>query len=279
MSKLPARLVLLGHPVAQSLSPIFQNAALQSAGIPLQYEAQDVPPADLPATIAQAVKEGWAGGVTIPYKTVVWAECRRVTPIAERSGAVNAFRIDRAGLAGHNTDVGGFDAAIRRLFGGDLPVMPVVALFGAGGVSRAVLTAIERWPGGQVRIHSRRPEAAKELAAHFPSIATAAATVEQALEGATVVVNATPLGLKENDKFPVDPAKVPIAATVLDVVYKKTTGTRWVNALRARGIRAEDGLAMLVEQGALAFSWWLGQEPDRKVMAAAVGLTPAAAPV
>jgi shikimate dehydrogenase len=271
VSKLPGRLVLLGHPVAHSLSPILQNAALEAAGISLKYEAIDVPPAQLAATLVQAAKEGWAGNVTIPHKAEVWAECRRVTPIAERSGAVNAFRIDRAGLAGHNTDVGGFDAAVRRLYSGDLPVLPVVALMGAGGVARAVLTAIERWPGGQVRIWSRRPEAAKELAAQFPTIASASATPAEALDGASVVVNATSLGLKENDKYIVDPAKFPSGATALDIVYKPG-GTRWVQALRAKGIHAEDGLAMLVEQGALAFSWWLGMEPDRKVMAKSVGL-------
>lgn len=114
---LPGRLVLLGHPVAHSLSPVMQNAALRSAGIPLTYEAMDVTPARL-ATVAGLLRDAdGAGNVTVPHKEAFAALCAARTPVAERAGAVNTFWTDAGALTGDNTDVGGFDAAVRRHFG------------------------------------------------------------------------------------------------------------------------------------------------------------------
>src|SRR5690606_7167812 len=88
---LPGRLVLLGHPVAHSLSPRFQNAALTAAGIPLVYEAIDVAPELLDETLRVLVASQAAGNVTIPHKEAVYALCTRRTPVADRVGAVNTF--------------------------------------------------------------------------------------------------------------------------------------------------------------------------------------------
>lgn len=267
----PPKLILLGHPVSHSLSPAIQNAALTKAGIPLTYETIDVTPAKLDATLDKAMAESWAGNVTTPLKEDFFERCGKLTPIAERAGAVNTFRVRNGVLMGHNTDVGGFDAAVRRLFGGDLPVMPVVALLGAGGGARAALAAMERWPDAKVRIWSRKKDRAKAVAERYPKVAEAVEKKELALEGATLVINATPLGLKADDPMIIPPEKVPATAAVIDMAYRQG-GTEWVKALRKRGIKAEDGLAMLVEQAALAWSWWFGADPDRSVMSEAVGL-------
>jgi shikimate dehydrogenase len=94
--------------------------------------------------------------------------------------------------------------------------------------------------------------------------------MEEALDGATLVVNATPLGLGPGDVLPVPIEALPAAAAVYDLVYAPAR-TRWVRAARAAGHPAEDGLGMLVEQGALAFRRWFGREPDRAAMWAALG--------
>lgn len=84
------------------------------------------------------------------------------------------------------------------------------------------------------------------------------------MNGASLVVNATPVGL-DGSGFPVDPVLVAPGADVLDLVYRRGE-TAWIHACRARGLRAADGLAMLVEQGALAFERWFGAIPDREAM-------------
>ena len=82
MTRLPGRLVLLGHPVSHSLSPKFQNAALRCAALPLTYEPLDVEPSQLDATLSSLIEAGAAGNVTIPHKARVAARCVRLTPLA-----------------------------------------------------------------------------------------------------------------------------------------------------------------------------------------------------
>jgi shikimate dehydrogenase len=264
----PSRLVLLGHPVEHSLSPTFQNAALREAGIPVMYEALDVAPAALSGALRALIAEGAAGNVTIPYKETVAALCDELTPLAARAGAVNTFWVDPKGrLLGDNTDVGGFDAAVRLALGG-APRDLVVAVLGAGGSAAAVLAAVERWPGARVILHARTRARAKALAARFAGTAGVAGALADAVVAADLVVNATPIGLSGDD-VPVSPTELRRETTVIDLVYRRGE-TAWVRLARQRGLRAVDGLPMLIEQGALAFERWFGRPAPREVMRASV---------
>lgn len=273
----PTRLVLLGTPVAQSLSPTFQNVALDIAGLPLRYEALDVPAGLLDSTLAQLSLEGAAGNVTIPHKIAVHDRCAVLTPIASRAGAVNTFWFDDGTLHGDNTDVGGFRAAVDELLGG-APLPSTVILLGAGGAAAAVCTAAEQWGAKSVRVVARSRGTAHRLAARFPGlvsivdqadalVAEDRAGARAARKGATVplVVNATPLGAADDDPLPIEIASLPAGAAVLDLVYRRGE-TRLVREARAAGHRAADGLTMLLEQGALSFERWFGLAPDRAAM-------------
>lgn len=260
---LPGRLVLLGHPVSHSLSPRFQNAALRAAHIPLEYEAVDVEPRALEETLRMLAAMRAAGNVTLPHKEAVRAQCKTVSPVAERVGAVNTFWTEDGQLHGDNTDVGGFDAAVHRAFGPPGENLRV-AVLGAGGGAAAVLAAVERWPGARAVIASRSAARAKSLVARFSRCATAVESYERAVHNARLVVNATPIGL-HGDDVPIDPATLAPETKLFDLVYRRGA-TPWVLRARAHGLAAEDGLAMLIEQGALAFTRWFGVEPDRAVM-------------
>jgi shikimate dehydrogenase len=117
VTRLPGRLVLLGHPVSHSLSPRFQNAALRAADIPLVYEALDVAPDALATTLTDLGRQNASGNVTIPHKEAVAALCVRRSALADRCGAVNTFWHDEGALVGDNTDVGGVDAIAQALLG------------------------------------------------------------------------------------------------------------------------------------------------------------------
>ncbi len=244
--------------MAHSLSPRFQSAALRAAGLDVAYTALDVTPDALTETLRQLVTESAAGNVTVPHKENALRLCDRLTPVAERVGAVNTFWVDGETLVGDNTDVGGFAAACNS------SVAPGgrVALFGAGGAAAAVLTAIAEWPGVNVRIWNRGAERARLLAARFG--ARAAVTPEEALDRSSLVVNATSIGL-DGVSQPINVARLPQGADVIDLVYGPNE-TAWVRAARAAGHRAMDGLGMLIEQGALAFERWFGMAPDRDAM-------------
>ena len=261
----PARLVLLGHPVGHSLSPRIQNAALASAGIPLEYTAIDVEPAERPGTLDRLITERAAGNVTIPHKRAVAARAV-LSPLAARVGAVNTFWVEDGRLRGDNTDVTGFDAAVRSLIGH--PPHGPVAVFGAGGSASAVLAAVERWPGCVARVHGRTAAHVEELCARYPRASQASPALDAALHGAELVVNATPIGL-DSDDYPIPLELIPPNAAIMDLVYRPG-GTAWTRAASARGHRASDGLPMLIEQGAHAFERWFSIPADRRAMWRAV---------
>lgn len=260
----PGRLVLLGHPLGHTLSPAFQNAALRAAGIALTYETLDVPRSVLDETIEELRRVRAAGNVTIPYKESVMLACDRMSETARAVGAVNTFWIAVDGaLVGDNTDVGGFANAIVALLGA-IPADATVALFGSGGAAKAVLYAMKEWPGVRVRLYSRTRTRAEELVKRFGIPGEICRSAEQAAEQATLLINATPIGLRD-DTVPVDLHAVPRSAAILDLAYR-IGETALVRDARARGHAAADGLTMLVEQGALAFERWFGREPDRTAM-------------
>lgn len=261
----PGRLVLLGHPVAQSLSPVFQNAALRAAGIDVLYHALDVTDADLNATLAAMVRDGIAGNVTIPHKERVAQRCDVLTPVAARIGAVNTWWSENGRLHGDNTDVAGFDDAIVSLLG-EIPQRCRVAVLGAGGSARAVVAAISAWHGAQVAIWARTTERAASLVPLGPAGQTSAEEfMAHALRGADLVVNTTPIGMRD-DQVPVNPGVLRAGAACLDLVYRRDGTTPFVQLARAQGRRADDGLGMLIAQGARSWSRWFDHEPDRDVM-------------
>lgn len=262
----PRLLVLLGHPVAHSLSPTMQNAALQAGGIDAVYQARDVVPEALREVVETLRSERAAGNVTIPHKHVMATLCDRLTDAARAAGAVNAFWLDADALVGDNTDIAGFDAAARAVLGGHAARR--VALIGAGGAAAAVAIATRAWPDAELVVWTRRADAAKAFAQRFDH-ARAAGTLRDGLADADLVVNATPLGLQD-DALPLPIDALAPGAAVLDLVYRPGE-TALVHAARAAGHRASDGMAMLVEQGAATFMRWFGIEPDRSVMWRALG--------
>jgi shikimate dehydrogenase len=269
--RLPGRLILLGHPVGSSLSPVFQNAALAAARIPLRYETVDVEPADFSRTLAALLAQHAWGNVTIPHKERMRVACDEVTSLAARVGAVNTFWLDKhERLIGDNTDVGGFMRALNALLG--VPQRGLTfGILGAGGAAAAVLAAIEELPGCRAYIYNRTPERARLLSERFRAVAQPVDDVG-VIAGTQVVVNATSIGLRD-DSFPLDPGLIPVTTFALDLVYRRGE-TAWVRALRARGHKAADGLTMLIEQGALAFERWFGVVPDRRAMWEAVSPSP-----
>lgn len=267
MSEQPGRLVLLGHPLRHSLSPLFQNAALRSARIPLKYEALEVAPDDLEATVDLLITQRAAGNVTIPHKIAVCELTELRTGVAQRVGAVNTFWVEQGKLAGDNTDVAGFTALVQDALG-SIAQRARVTLLGAGGAAAAVLAAVESWPGVHVRVWSRSEERRTTLATRFAAVAEAAPTLEDAMADATLVVNATPVGMND-DAHPVPVAMLPRRSTVIDLVYRRG-GTSWVNAARGRGHIAADGKVMLLAQGAASFERWFGIRPDLHAMRDAI---------
>lgn len=262
--RLPGRLVLLGHPVAHSLSPVMHNAALAAAGIPLTYELLDVAPSALAAALTTLASERAAGNVTVPHKTAAASLMNDVSAVANRIEAVNTFHTSSEGrLTGDNTDPFGFAALVRATLGRE-PSAAHFVLIGAGGAAAAVLATIEGWSHCSASVYSRNARRAEHLVARFPDVARVERLTDDGPMHGEIVVNATPIGLG-NDDVPVPLERLDSNAAIIDLVYRRGE-TAWVRRAKADGRIASDGLPMLLEQGAAAFEIWFGVQPDRDAM-------------
>ncbi len=263
----PESLYILGHPIAHSMSPVFQNAALRAIGKSFDYERVDVTPDALAGLMQELAHENAAGNVTIPHKEAV-ARFAHCTPLAKRVGAVNTFWHDTHQLIGHNTDVAGVTATVNALLPAGFAGRSC-ALLGAGGSAAAVLVSLADLGCRDIVMHARSRERAQALAERLEIDVRLAASAEQAVDGASMIINSTPLGMNDHD-MPVEPTLLDAHAVVFDLVYRPEV-TPWVRACRAAGHRAEDGLRMLLEQGAAAFACWFGEPVPRSAMWHAVG--------
>lgn len=258
------RLVLIGHPVSQSLSPAMHNAALEAAGMDLRYEALDVAPENLDATLAELAKVPCGGNFTMPHKKAAMHSMRVISDVAQHVGAINTFWGDGYGaLDGDNTDVAGFDGAARDLLG-EIPEGIRVAILGAGGAAAAALTAIDEWPGATASVHARDLARAMSMRMRHSAVVRACSMRDPCLREANLVVNATPVGMA-GDEMPIELDGLRPDAFILDLVYSPSE-TALVRETRARGHKSADGLRMLLHQGVAAFELWFHQKPDAGVM-------------
>lgn len=260
------RLVLLGHPVAHSYSPVFQNAALHHAQIPLTYEALDVTPANLDRVLQELASAKCGGNVTIPHKEAVALQAH-CTPLAQRVGAVNTFWHVDGVLHGHNTDVQGVVAAIIAAHGPDLSGV-TCAVLGAGGSAAAVLVALDALGCRSIQMAARTPVRAVDVARRVDVAVHVAPSAQDAVKQAAIVFNATPVGLNDH-AMPVAPEALASGAVVIDLICRPQQ-TAWVRACVNAGHVAIDGTIMLLEQGAAAFECWFGVDAPIAVMADAL---------
>jgi len=260
---------VLGDPVAHSASPAMHNAAIAALGLDAVYVAFRVAPTALPTMLEACAAAGMGGNLTVPHKQAGADRVPHLTPLARALGAVNTFWTDAGALHGDNTDVAGIGEALDAL-GAEPPWL----LCGTGGSARATVAAALR-RGAALLIRSRDPGRAAAFAAWTVEAAAALglAPVEVASDegqAARTVVNATPQGLAGGDPPPLPAARWRGAHAALDLTYRPG-GTAWTRACREAGLRASDGGAVLVAQGAHAFErFFPGTPAPRDVMTAAV---------
>ncbi len=272
---------VIGDPVAHSLSPLLHNAAFAALGLDWVSLGFRVPAGSAAEAIAGARALGVRGlSVTMPHKGAAAALVDKLSPLAERLGAVNCVTNGEHGSSGDNTDGPGFVAALRR--GRDFdPDGQHCLVIGGGGAARAVVAALADAGAAEVVVVNRSPEraaAAAGLAGAVGRVGTAADA-----RGCRLLVNATPLGMATGrgagvrpTPWPLDPSLVVPGQVVVDLVYHPPV-TPWLEAARDRGAEVANGLGMLVHQAALQLAGWTGFEPPVEAMWGAVdGLGPEA---
>jgi shikimate dehydrogenase len=266
------RLALLGGSVDGSPSPQMHNAMLRACGLEGEYVARSCTAAELPAILAE-LRDGRLNGaqVTMPHKRAVAQACDRLAGDAALTESVNTVVVDGDELVGHSTDATGLEAALRHDGLWPAPGGRGVVL-GAGGAAAAVVLMLARAGFQEVLVAARRVTAAAELARRMSTkapvrpLALADERLRDAVDGAEMLVNATPAGL---GGLPVDPRRLGSQVTVVDLRYRPRP-VDLVEACLARGLRACDGLEMLAQQAAQSFTLWTGMKPSVEVARAAL---------
>lgn len=256
---------VMGWPVGHSLSPLLHGFWLQAHGIDGAYIPLAVKPEDFESAVRLLPKLGFAGAnVTIPHKQAALACVDEVDDVARRIGAVNTIVVRRDGrLWGTNTDAFGFLENLKAKHPAwDAGAGPAVVI-GAGGAARAVVVALLDAGVPSVRIANRSRERAEALARDLtaPNVEVRDwETRTLALDGATLVVNTTSLGMTGQPPLDLDLALLPKQAAVCDIVYVPLE-TELLKAAKAAGHPTIDGIGMLLHQARPGFAAWFGIEP------------------
>jgi len=278
----PARLAVIGHPVAHSASPGMHQPALDALDIDARYIRLEVPPGEVAAAFIRMRSLGFIGcNVTVPHKLEAMAACGNVHADALALGAVNTVRFDDSGVTrGFNTDGPGFARAIDDLFSASLSTLRVAVLGAGGGAGQAIATtcAMHRVPRLVIvnRSADKLDALLPRLRAHAPHIEIESATfgdprLGELVSACELVVNATSIGLK-----PGDPSVVPADCLlpgqfVNDTIYNPSV-TPLMELANKIGCRTANGLPLLLHQGILAFQHWFPASQPEVPMRAALGL-------
>lgn len=255
---------VVGDPVAHSKSPALHRFWLKELGLDFDYRATRIRPGELRAYFDdRRADRVWRGcNLTAPLKEQAIPLVDALSNAAAAIGAVNIIYPDKGRLVGDNSDVDGVAVALHR----DAIIGRNVALIGAGGAARAALHHLLQAQVNHVRILVRRPKLALTmLAGGHARITVRAISDRNCLARTNIVVNASSLGM----------AGAPMPGHLLEAISQKREGlvfdmvydpfdTELLEAARASGLAAVDGLVMLIRQADTAFRRFFGEAPPRQ---------------
>jgi shikimate dehydrogenase len=251
------RYAVFGHPIAHSKSPQIHAAFARQTGQDMSYEAILAPRDGFAASVADFVAAGGRGAnVTVPFKEEAYKLASRLSPRAQRAGAVNTLLFDD-GILGDNTDGAGLVADLTRNLHCALAGKRIL-LVGAGGAARGVIDPLLEQSPAELVIANRTIGRAQELAMLFGRGIRACGfdAIDTPFD---LVINATAASLA-GELPPLSPRIVTAGTLAYDMMYGRDTP--FLAFARSHGSATADGLGMLVEQAAEAFYLWRGVRPD-----------------
>ncbi len=275
------RFVLIGHPVAHSISPAIHRAAYANVGLAAEYELVDAPDEAAVRAAVQAVRDGRFVGanVTVPWKQTALSLADEQHESAAAVGAANVLVRDAAGrVVAHNTDVAALAAELAAL----APAEGDALVLGAGGAALAAVAAARLLGASAIGVSARRFDAALvpaawpnatvlvRLGAELLSWGDGVGALGAFASHASVLIQATSAGMHgagagEDVARIVPWERLRRGVRVYDLVYNPAQ-TPFLSRARAAGLTASGGLGMLVGQAALAFELWFGRPAPRAAM-------------
>ena len=284
----PIRLGVFGDPVAHSLSPQLQNAALEACKIDTRYARFHIRTNELRSALRFLRELDLIGiNLTVPHKIAAFTQIDEADEFATHAGAVNTIRVREKKLVGSNTDGDGFLQAVRSEFSVDVRDLRVMLIGAGGGTGHAIawqcalencerLVLVNRTCekaqalAGQLRPYFAGPRVLGP-AARLEAVAWEESALRMQLADIDLIVNATPLGMNPSDPSPIPARLLAPHHMIFDCVYGPSK-TSLLRAADEAGARGAKGLSMLLHQGALSFSIWFDREAPIDAMHKALSL-------
>ena len=266
-------LCIIGNPIEHSMSVNMHNAAIQKLGLDYVYVAFNVLPNDLPNAINGLRSLNIKGAsVTIPHKISAMKYLDKIEPMAKNIGAINTIKNENGILIGRNTDGEGFLKSIKES-GYNLNNKNIV-LLGAGGAARACAFYLAKEVAG-ISIINRSNKKMNDLILKLQSKyeipikginLSKSEDIKKEIEISDMLVNTTPIGMHPNiNESPIKQPWLHPNLFVVDIVYSPIQ-TKLLQEASSIGCKVLSGVDMLVNQGIIAFKWWTGVSPDKKLM-------------
>jgi shikimate dehydrogenase len=248
--------LVIGNPINHSLSPKLHNYWFKENNIDAIYDKKKIEEKNLQNVISQ-LKEKKINGinVTVPFKKAVIPYLDKLSREAEQTQSVNTIILSNDNLVGHNTDILGFDKAIKNL-NFDMQGKKIFIL-GAGGVVPSIIFALNKMSVSKITISNRTKEKAENLKSQFHNLEV----VDWGdIKDFDVIINATSLGLNK-ESINLDFSKFANNKLFYDVIYNPKE-TNFLKEGKKLGNKTENGKLMFIYQAFQAFKLWHGIEPN-----------------
>ena len=251
------KFLVIGNPIEHSLSPTLHNYWIKNNGIDANYEKQKLNESELEQIIGDIKKEKINGvNVTVPFKKIIIPFLDELSVEAEKTQSVNTLYLKNKKVIGHNTDIIGFETSIEKSKY-DV-VNKNVLILGAGGVVPSIIFALNKMKVSKIIISNRTKEKAQNLKKNFKNI--------ELIEWGEVpnfdmIINATSIGLKENDNIKLNFSSISENKFFYDVIYNPSE-TNFLKMGKKLGNKTLNGKLMFIYQGLAAFNIWHGLKPD-----------------
>ena len=250
------KFLVIGNPIDHSLSPKLQNYWIKQNNLNAIYDKKLLNKGDIEGIIKELRNDNISGiNVTVPFKKLVIPFLNKLTPLAEKTDSVNTIYKKKDQIIGDNTDAVGFELALKHI---NYNVKGKKAfIIGAGGVAPSIISALKKMDVSDITLSNRTREKAEVLKKKFSDLKVInwGDTMNS-----DIIINATSLGLKENDEIKLDYSKTGSNKLFYDVIYSPSKTKFLLNAEQL-GNRTENGKMMFAYQAQLAFKIWHNIEP------------------
>ena len=243
--------LVIGNPIEHSLSPKLHNFWIKEKNIDATYGKKKLDECDLKNIISE-IKEQKVDGinVTVPFKKSVIPFLDELTIEASETQSVNTIYLNDNKIIGHNTDIAGFELAIKYSKY-DLTNKEILIL-GAGGVVSSIIFSLKKMKTSKITISNRTKKKAEDLKNLFKDLNIVEWGV---IPNFDVIINATSIGLNEDDEIKLDYSNIGSNKLFYDVIYNPKQ-TNFLKKAKALGSRTENGKMMFIYQAHQSFTIW-----------------------